>query len=374
MSATKIWIGLLLTLAPVPATASDTSGLSWKKAKPGWTYEFPRDEFAHPDFKTEWWYFTGNLETKSGRRFGYQLTFFRQGVRPPANRPPVDSQFVADHIWFAHFAISDIDSEHFHHTEKFSRGAFEQAGSQPAAADDRVVWIDDWSLRKTDEAPGHYTIEAATDAVAIKLELDTTKPAVFHGTDGFSPKSADVDSASHYYSFTRLQSKGTARIGDRDFAVAGSSWYDREWSTSALSRDQAGWDWFAIQLDDGSDLMLFQLRDPNGATNFASGTFVGADGKSRSLSAADIKLTPTKSWTAPDSKVAYPIDWRVEIPKLDLSLNIAAAQPNQQLLMAAMTYWEGATTIIGKKKGRAVTGRGYLELTGYDGKMTPLSQ
>lgn len=357
---------LALTLLPILAAASDTSGLSWKKAKPGWTYEFPRDEFSHPNFKTEWWYFTGNLEAEGGRRFGYQLTFFRQGIRPPAERTPVKSEFVQDHIWFAHFAISDIDGGRFYHAEETSRGAFGQAGS----GGEHIVWIKNWTLDQSAEDPGHYQFKAATDGFALDLKLEAAKPMVFHGKDGVSPKANDDSSASHYYSFMRLTSSGSLKIGNREFAVRGDSWYDREWSTSALSKDQIGWDWFAIQFDNGTELMLFQLRDPDGRANFKSGSFVNAAGEKSHLGADDFVLTPTQRWKAPDTGVDYPIEWKVELLARNEVFHIKAAQKNQQLRMAAMTYWEGATVI----KGETANGRGYLEMTGYDGKMTPLNQ
>lgn len=361
-------LSLLAVLSLTPIFAED----SWKRAEAGWNYEFPRDEFAHPDFKTEWWYFTGNLESEDGKRFGYQLTFFRQGLRPPDNREPVESRFVTDHIWFGHFAISELDRDRFHFGEQFSRESFDLAGSGDG---DRVVWIKNWTLKRTGgESPGNYEMNAAVEDFSISFRLRPDKPPVFHGRDGFSPKSANEASASHYYSLTRLTTEGSLKIGDREFEVSGLSWYDREWSTSALTRDQAGWDWFAIQLENDFELMLFQLRDPDGNTNFASGTLIRPDGSSQAIAADEIRLKPTKTWTAPDSKVSYPIEWDVEIASLDVALKVAAALENQQLRMAAMTYWEGATTIRGSLGGKPVRGRGYLELTGYDGKMTPLSQ
>lgn len=366
-----------MILAPVLAFAADDDASDWRISKPGWDYEFPRDEFSHPDFKTEWWYFTGNLATTSdGRRFGYQLTFFRQGVRSPAERAQVQttSKFVTDHIWFAHFAISDLDRNQFRATERFSRGSFDEAGSGPAAAEEKIVWLKDWSLRKSAETPGHYQLRARADDFALELTLDTEKPPVFHGAGGLSPKSADPGNASHYFSFTRLKSRGVIELDGRKFDVSGSSWYDREWSTSALSRDQAGWDWFSIQLDNGAELMLFQLRQPDGTPNFTSGTLVASDGSSESLKAAEISLKPLETWQAPGSKVDYPIAWQAAIPSRAIDLRIRAAQPDQLLKLAALTYWEGATTVEGTADGKPVAGCGYLELTGYDGKMTALSQ
>ncbi|MFT5468178.1 MAG: putative secreted hydrolase [Verrucomicrobiales bacterium] len=368
-------IAVILGPAIFALTAEEAENSeSWRKARPGWTYEFPRDEFAHPDFKTEWWYFTGNLENEAGRRFGYQLTFFRQGIRPPDDRAPTESQFVTDHIWFGHFAVSDIDRDEFYFEETFSRGAFEQAGSQLPDDENRIVWIPGSSLVRTESEPGHYRLRAKAKEFEIDFEIHPAKPPIFHGVDGVSPKSNEPDAASHYYSFTRLKTEGSLMIDGSEFKVSGSSWYDREWSTSALSLDQAGWDWFAIQLEDGSELMLFQLRSPDGSTNFASGTFVRPDGSTEALSSDEIRFKPTEIWTAPNTKVAYPIEWSLRVPKLEIELEVVAAQKDQQLLMAAMIYWEGATRVSGKIRGKPVRGRGYLELTGYDGKISPLSQ
>jgi len=340
----------------------------WRQAAPGWEYAFPRDELAHPDFKTEWWYFTGNLrELSTGRRFGYQLTFFRQGIRAPGDRPAAQSKFVTDHFWFAHFAISDLAAKKFHATEQVSRGAFDEAGSGPG---DRLVWNGDWSLRQP--RPGTYTLAAATDDFALQLDLESMKSPVFHGADGISAKSPDADNASHYFSHTRLSSKGSLRIGPRSFQVEGASWFDREWSTSVLGEGVAGWDWFSIQLDGNVELMLFQLRSRDGSPAFTSGTLIEAGGKTVSLADGEIEFHPGERWKNPKTGVAYPIEWRAEIPRLQLSLNVRAALPNQELRLAAVTYWEGATDIVGTRDGQAVKGVGYLEMTGYGSNLVGL--
>ncbi len=338
---------------------------SWKRAQPGWTYQFPRDERSHPDFKTEWWYFTGNLrDAQSGRRFGYQLTFFRHGVRPPAERTPVKSRFVADHIWFAHFAVSDLKKRQFHVTEKVSRGAFSQAGSDDGG---RIVWIDGWELRQAES--GAYQLAAVSEDFAFSLDLRPTKPPVFHGEAGISAKSADPSNASHYYAHTALATTGNCRIGEQEFEVRGKSWYDREWSTSLLSRDQVGWDWFALQFDDGAELMLFQLRNPDGGADFSSGTYVRADGSALGLKNGDFTLTPKRTWTSKSSGGTYPVEWDASIPALNAKLRIRAAFDAQELRLSAANYWEGAIIVGGER-----TGRGYLEMTGYAGKIRGLSE
>jgi predicted secreted hydrolase len=351
---------LLLALCLVPPLFAD-----WKQAVPGWTYEFPRDEYAHPDFKTEWWYFTGNLrEISSGRRFGYQLTFFRQGIRPPGSRPAADSKFVTDHFWFAHCAISDLQPAKFHATEAASRGAFGEAGSGTPDRDPRLAWVENWSVSQP--GPGHYDLNASADQFAISLRLSSQKPPVFHGADGVSAKSADSRNASHYYSQTRLASTGTIRIGGQTYEVEGQSWFDREWSTSVLGKDIAGWDWFSIQLRDNVELMLFQLRRTDGTAAFTSGTLVESGGSTTSLPDGSIQLTPLRR------SAGYPIDWRAKIPSIGLELTVTAAMPDQELRLSSVTYWEGATQVQGSRDGKTLSGSGYLEMTGYRGALAAL--
>lgn len=360
---------LCLFLMVVAASMACGEESSWRKATPGWTYEFPKDEFSHDDFKTEWWYFTGNLaEVETGRRFGYQLTFFRQGVRPPDSRTPVKSNFVVDHVWLAHFAISDLKNKDFYFDEKFSRGAFGKAGS---GEQNRLVWINDWVLKPGSGQGdvGNYQFTVDSEEFGLELELATTKPPVFHGEDGVSVKSPDPSNASHYYALTSIASNGTLRIKDREFKVTGKSWYDREWSTSILSRDQVGWDWFAMQFEDGTELMLFQLRNPEGGVNFSNGTFIAKDGSTNQLKNGEFELVPDNTWKSKQSGGTYPVSWKASVPRLNLDLSIRAAFPDQELRLNIFNYWEGATIISGDR-----TGRGYLEMTGYAGQLQGLSE
>ncbi len=341
----------------------------WQKSAPGWEYVFPRDESAHPDFKTEWWYFTGNLrEDSTGRRFGYQLTFFRQGIRPPGQRPPAKSAFVTDHFWFAHFAISDLEARKFHATETISRGVFGEAGS--GGGDDRLVWIGDWTLRQP--KPGSYALSATNQDMAIQLGLTSKKPPVFHGEDGISAKSPDAGNASHYFSHTRLDSKGSLRLGSRSFTVQGTSWFDREWSTSVLGQGVSGWDWFSIHLDQNVEVMLFQLRRTDGSSAFTSGTLIESDGTTRRLKHGEIRFTAGKIWKNAQTGVSYPIDWRAEIPSMGLSLRVKAAIPNQELQLSSVSYWEGSTIVEGTRNGHPTSGFGYLEMTGYGSTLAAL--
>jgi predicted secreted hydrolase len=337
----------------------------WRSAQPGYQYTFPADHHSHPDFKTEWWYFTGNLQdAQTGRRFGYQLTFFRQGVRPPGQRQPATSRFVVDHIAFAHFALTEIDGKQFHFDQKLTRGAFDEAHFGPPG-DSTLARIDDWSLTlNPDES---FTLKAATPGFALNLDLSPRLPKIFHGKDGISPKSPDPGNASHYFTHPRLESTGTITLSNKTIPVAGDSWFDREWSTSVLGDNQVGWDWFSLQLEDGRNLMLFQLRRSDGSPDHASGTLVAPDGTTTPLTRADFTLTPSASWKSPETGAKYPTTWQISLPAHNLNLTVTAALEKQELVLTPIAYWEGAITIQGSSPGR-----GYLEMTGYASPVTGL--
>jgi predicted secreted hydrolase len=349
-------------LALLPATFAQ-----WKPAVAGWQYEFPRDHGNHPEFKTEWWYFTGNLEDPSGRLFGYQLTFFRQGVIPPSEDAP-KSEFITRDVKFAHFAVSDISKKGFHHFQKLSRGAFGEAGFGNGS---RVAWIQNWECVAT--GVSSFRLSAADAEISIDLTLNSQKPAVVHGMDGVSQKAEGVGRASHYYSLTRLATSGTIRIKGETFAVEGLSWFDHEWATNQLAENQTGWDWLSLQLDDGSELMLFQIRTKGGGRDpFSSGTFVEKSGRSKKISNSEFTLEPIEHWTSKASEGKYPTAWRIRIPKLDLDLTVRAAFSDQELATDPFAYWEGSVAASGTRGAEKVAGRGYLEMTGYAGKIVGL--
>lgn len=333
----------------------------WAPALPGWKYEFPRDHGNHPDFKTEWWYFTGNLEAADGREFGYQLTFFRQGVRPPGDGLVPQSRFVTSHIKFAHFTVSDLRNKKFHFFQKLSRGAYDEAGF---ADGDRLAWIDDWQMKL--KPGGGFLISAKTDGVSINLDLAEAKAPVIHGKDGVSQKSTGEGRGSHYYSLPSLTTTGTVN----GFPVTGKSWFDHEWASNQLGEDQVGWDWISLHLDDGSELMLFQLRKKDGTRDeHSSGTLVGADGTATPIGIGDFTLDPVEFWTSPETGGKYPIAWRITIPGRALELDLRAAMPDQELRLKPIVYWEGVVRVSGKSRGAPVSGKGYLEMTGYAGKI-----
>lgn len=322
-------------------------------------FRFPADHGPHPEFRTEWWYYTGNLSTREGRRFGFQLTFFRSALAP--SMPERSSGWATRQAYLAHFTLSDVDGGRFRSFERWSRGALGLAGSR---GEPFRVWLEDWSA----EGDRTMRLRAAQEGVALDLTLEPGKPPVLQGERGLSRKSAeprDLGMASYYYSLTRMPASGTVRLGGERFAVAGLAWMDREWSTSSLGQDQVGWDWFALQLDDGRDLMLYQLRRRDGTADLtSSGTLVGPRGQSRHLGLSDFELEVLDHWESPRSGAVYPAGWRLRIPSADLDLKIEPLIADQELEVS-FKYWEGAVRVEGSSRGRPVEGRGYVEMTGY---------
>ena len=319
-------------------------------------FRFPDDHGPHPDYRNEWWYLTGNLEA-DGRRFGYQLTFFRFALTPQP--PPDDSGWRSNQVWFAHFAVVDAAREAFHFFDKASRGS---AGLAGARDEPFGIWLDDWQLQR--EPSGMWRLRAQAEAVSMLLDLVPQKPPVLNGDDGRSQKSADPRNASYYYSIPRMATAGSLTLGDDVFAVAGESWMDREWSSSALAAEQAGWDWFALQFDDDTELMFYSIRFADGGTDpLSSGTWIDSDGEGRQLGRNDVRIAETAYWQTDDG-VSYPSAWTIQIPTLDLEVAIEPIVAEQEL-RTIVRYWEGAVDVRGRRRGAPIQGRGYVELTGY---------
>lgn len=338
------------------STAGDVSGFA--RAFEPRPFEFPRDHGPHPEFQTEWWYYTGNLETNDGQAFGFQLTFFRRGLTPGTVQRA--SSWGTNQVYLAHFALTDVAEGRFEATERFSRGAAGLAGAQ---ADPYHVWLENWSVQALDGE--RVRLRASDDDRAIDLTLTPQKPPIGHGDQGLSPKSAMPGNASYYYSFTRLVAEGDISRGDERLPVRGSAWMDHEYSTSALAPDQVGWDWLSLQLDNGWDVMYFQLRRADGSIEpVSSGSLVAPDGTVTPIRRDDVALEVLDTWTSPHSGARYPSRWRVQLPAANLDLIVEPLIADQELNVSFI-YWEGAVRVTGTQAGSPVTGRGYIELTGY---------
>jgi predicted secreted hydrolase len=352
-AAFAIFVAIFLTLRPIPA--------QFKPALPGYRYEFPRDYFNHPDYQTEWWYYTGNLQSPDGHRFGFELTFFRSGVsRDPGKGAVWD---VRD-LYLAHSAVSDLDRKTFFHAERTNRAGPGIAGADSTS---QRVWNGNWIVTWIG---GNEILEVVADQFAVNLSLKTKKPPVIHGAKGISQKSDGEGRASHYFSETRLQASGSLEIAAKKYAVTGFAWMDHEFFTEQLAADQAGWDWLSLQLDDNTELMLFHIRKKNGSIDpHSAGTFVDAQGRSIHLAAQDFQLEPTGDiWTSPATDARYPISWKIRVPLLGIVLNASTPLSSQELVSGsklAPNYWEGAIFLTGSKRAALLSGAGYLEMTGY---------
>ncbi len=326
-------------------------------------FVFPDDHGPHPDFRTEWWYFTGNLVSDDGKEFGYQFTIFRTALSKEKSER--NSEWNSNQIYMAHFAVTDIDGNKFYFDERFSREGNNLAGAQ---ASPFKVWVEDWQIIQTEsrtifELP-IISIKANTNKAKINFTLEAIKPLVLQGDEGLSQKGKQPGNASYYYSYTRLRTEGKIILEGKEFSVNGFSWMDREWSTSALSEDQKGWDWFALQLDDNTEIMYYQMRKKDGTSDvFSKGVFVDEKGSSKLIKKDDVVLEITDYWESPDGE-KYPSGWRVQIPSKEIDLKITPAVKNQ-LMDVAVRYWEGSVKIEETKSGSKTTGRGYVELTGY---------
>ncbi|MDQ2898916.1 MAG: carotenoid 1,2-hydratase [Acidobacteriota bacterium] len=331
---------------------------AYRPALPGYHYQFPRDHFEHSQFRTEWWYYTGNVRDAAGKRFGFELVFFRQGAdkRDPADK----SAWRVDDVYLAHLALTDIDGKRFYYTERLNRAGPGIAG---ASFEKRRIWNGNWSAQWDSQK---QTLEAIADDFRFTLHLSPETPPVIHGENGVSQKAEGLGRASHYVSIPRLGADGRIALLGANHEVSGAAWMDHEWFTQQLDASQAGWDWFSVQLEDHTELMLFELRRKDGgiAGNndpYSSGTWIDRDGRARHLRRDDFTLQPMEFWVSPKSQARYPIKWRIQVPSLKINLDCEAAIPNQELSSKQATYWEGAVTYSGSAKGV-----GYLEMTGYD--------
>jgi predicted secreted hydrolase len=351
-----------LMLLATAAAVSQQAPSPYKDAQPGYRYSFPRDHFNHPDFKTEWWYYTGNVRTADGHAFGFQVTFFRQGVQRQAAQ---DSPWAVEDLYLAHAALSDLSGGRFYHTERLNRAGPGIAG---VSQESGRIWNGNWQTVWTGD---RQTLDAVTDGWRLHFTLDPEKPPVINGEQGISRKGGASGEASHYISMTRLAAGGTIEIAGQAYTVEGTAWMDHEFFTNQLAPEQVGWDWLSLQLGDRTELMLFRLRRKDGSIDpLSAGTYVEHDGRSRHLASSEFVLRPSgRQWTSPATGASYPVGWRVEVPSLRLSLEVSTRLAEQEMTGSGRispNYWEGAIEVNGTRGDLPLKGVGYLEMTGYD--------
>ena len=342
------------------------TAFTYKLAVPGRKLSFPADHYSHPEFKTEWWYYTGHLASDNGKRYGYQVTFFRFGLRDKQNDSKEKPLF--SELYMAHFALSDIGAKKFIFRERINRGYGERAG---AATERYLVWNEDWKV----EGDGNdHAIRVKDRGTELRLTLKSLKAPALHGQNGLSQKGEGEGRASFYYSLTRMQTEGELTINGKKEKVRGLTWMDHEFGSNQLREDQVGWDWFSIQLDNQTELMLYLMRRKDSSVDpYSSGTFVDAKGKTTHLALKDYNVGVLDRWKSPTSGAKYPMKWKITIPSAEIDLEVTPAFLEQELITnrsTRVTYWEGAVQIRGKARGQVVTGNGYVEMTGYAGKLT----
>jgi predicted secreted hydrolase len=326
-------------------------------------WDFPEDFGAHPEFLTEWWYYTGNLATADGRRFGYQFTIFRRAIT--AEDITTNSEWRSNQIYLAHFTVSDIANEQFFNAQRLSRGG---AGLAGASTDPRYrVWLEDWQIQAQNDDASLISIQATTDEFGINLSLEQMKPPALQGDNGLSAKSEEEGNASYYYSLSRLITNGEITIGDEVFTVEGFTWKDHEFSTNALGNNAQGWDWFGLIFDNDTELMIGQIRmlDESLEPTFG-GLIIYPDGSTEYLSAGSFTIEATDTWTSPHTGAEYPSGWQMTVTTSRGTINftVTPLMRDQELADTNPAYWEGAVRIEGD-----VTGYGYAELTGYADSM-----
>lgn len=353
MKRYPFWLSLLAVLVIVPLSLA----LPYKQALPGYEYRFPGDHAAHEAYKTEWWYYTGHLQSADQHRYGYELTFFRIG-----------QEGAEGQAYAAHLALTDEGGRRFEFAEKLNRSGWSVAG---AREDVYYVWNELWSAQLLGD---RHILQAGFSeedgGTALHLMLTPQKPPVIHGRNGVSQKAACTGCASHYYSMTRLGTEGFLIRNGEAVPVTGLSWMDHEFGSNQLTAEQVGWDWFSLQLSDGADVMIYLLRREDGTLEaHSSGTLVAPDGSSRHLTLDQFTVTPSgRTWKSPKSGGVYPMGWRIRIPSANLDVTVDPVFEDQELATEASTgvvYWEGSSRVRGSHNGRPVRGQAYVEMTGY---------
>ena len=347
----------------------------WKTARTDYEWSFPEDHWARAGYKTEWWYFTGHLESEEGRRFGYQFTIFRIGLMP--ERLDLLSDWTTENLIMGHAAIGDLDLGRHTFSEVLYRAVPLLAGFG-AYPDSTIAWSrgpagteGSWKLMWNGNG-FDFEMHDRKEGVAFALSTQSDKPIAFQGPKGYSRKGKSPTAASQYYSLTRLKTQGTISIGGETVSVRGESWMDKEFGSNQLETHQIGWDWFSLQLSDGRDLMLYSLRDKSGKVDFARGTLIGKKGEIDYVAGDQISVEATEAWKSPETGATYPSGWRILLEEAGLELNVEpeiADQENRSRLVPGLHYWEGAVRVMNPKGARI--GQGYVELVGYGESVLP---
>ena len=341
----------------------------FKRALPGKAFSFPQDHYSHPEFKTEWWYYTGHLQSRDKKSFGYQLTFFRSGLKRDVK--PSKSKWSIQDLFFAHLALTDESRKNFGYREKISRGSLGEAGVLPYLKGERPfrVWIEDWSMELKGAQLQDHQLRAGVKDLGIEFLLSPEKNPVLHGKNGISQKAEGEGYASHYYSITRLKTTGKIFLKGEEIPVQGISWMDHEFGSTQLREYQVGWDWFSIQLENRIELMFYQIRHRDGKIDpHSSGTIIFANGSSEHLPLKEFQIDSLAQWKSPKSKATYPSRWKIHLPRYGIELILSPTIKDQELITGAstrVTYWEGSVKVEGIFQGNPIKGKGYAELTGY---------
>ena len=355
-----LFVFMIISIIPL------SLAFQYQKALPGYQYHFPKDHASHPSYKTEWRYYTGHLKTPENKTYGYELTFFRLGTEAKQVQPDNKSPWNTNNLYAAHFALSDEGNRKFYFHEKLNRAGLNVAG---ARTDTYYTWNELWLA----EQLGNQMILRADSPDGkreIHLLLTPAKDPVIHGQNGVSQKASCVGCASHYYSMTRLKTEGTLLLDGKATPVSGLSWMDHEFGSNQLAQNQQGWDWFSIQCNDNTELMLYLLRQDNGAIDpNSSGTWVDLNGQSHHLTLKDFTVKNSgQTWTSPTTQGRYPMGWQIAVPSQRLTLSVTPTFQNQELYTKGSTgvaYWEGSANVTGSRYGKPITGQAYVEMTGY---------
>lgn len=358
----KWFLTLFLTFLMLHPFSLNGDNSQWTRAEAPHDWSFPRDHGAHKDYQTEWWYFTGHLKTTEGREFGYQLTFFRQGVqRDPAQKK---SKWAFRDLAFAHASISDLKNAKFHFDERVTRGG---PGGVEYSEEHMKIRVEDWEIVPLGD--DHFELKAIAEGFTLHFTVEALKPKIFQGDRGLSVKGSESGNASHYYSYTRMKTEGKVVVGDEVIPVTGESWFDHEFSTSFLSKDQVGWDWFAIMLDNNEEMMAYYVRRRDGSNDSHSkGAYVDTKGERKLLKFGDYSIEPTGHWTSTDTGARYPSGWKISVPGRGLEITVTPKLKDQEMHpdgLGNMAYWEGACRVEGILNGKPITGKAYVELAGY---------